>query len=460
MFDGIKSRILENKYRVELLRQGLKDIKEGIGRIEDKDEVDWEKIGEARTTGIKDVWEGDRETVVNEIRKKFYTTKAKQLVRTMTSFIIGTGVDITANDEDKRVQEYWDRWDKENKFKSKRQAEIVKRLIRDGEVFIRFTDDRSKIRFIDPLEIKDWSGKITDGIETDEDDVETVIRYYRTWVDKKGISNSEVIEADDIIHIKTDCDSDEKRGRSVLLGAMPEIEKQARWLNDRFLFNKIRNFVALVRKFNGANVEESGKEFYNQARKLTGPTTITANQGVEYQMLSPNLGARDAGEDGRRFELQIASKLGLAEYMVSADASNANYSSQMVSESPAVKNFENWQAFFKGEFELIFEKVIEAGINDGKLPQQSKETGDDGEVIDIPTKTTCSMAFPTLIARNLKEDTEAYVTHQAMGIASERTIASKLGYDYDQEKELMDMEQSPEVKQEAKYEKQREKIIQ
>ena len=75
--------------------------------------------------------------------------------------------------------------------------------------------------------------------------------------------------------------------------------------------------------------------------------------------------------DGRHILLNIAAGSGLAEYMVTGDASNANYSSSMVAESPAVKEFEDIQDESKDAYIEIWDRVMENGMRYKKgLPKK------------------------------------------------------------------------------------------
>jgi len=166
-------------------------------------------------------------------------------------------------------------------------------------------------------------------------------------------------------------------------------------------------------------------------------------------MLSPNLQAQDVQYDGRNILLAITAATGLAEYMVSGDASNANYSSTMISESPSVREFEDWQNFFEEEFKIMFRQVIQAGMEFGRIPAESTKTvlatNERGEMVEkkmrVPTNAGCEVVFPPLVHRNLKDESEAMLIHQRMGIVSQKTLAGKFGYDYEEELKKMQREE-------------------
>jgi len=193
--------------------------------------------------------------------------------------------------------------------------------------------------------------------------------------------------------------------------------------------------------------------------------------GVKYDMVAPNIQAADVQHDGRAILLAIATATRMAEYMVTGDASNANYASTMVSESPAVRAIENWQTFFEQEFNILFRKIIQSGISYGPLPTQSKKITtqvESGELhtieTKIPTNINCDVEFPTIISRNIKEETEAIIMQMNQGLISRETGRSRLGYDHKEEEEKIEKEESaiPEIRysdgREKEIKKEKEEI--
>lgn len=86
------------------------------------------------------------------------------------------------------------------------------------------------------------------------------------------------------------------------------------------------------------------------AEALTPGRVITHNQNVEYDFKSPNVGAGEADIDGRRMLLNGATYFQLAEYVYSADASNANFASTQVAQSPFVMAMKTMQCIFYEDF--------------------------------------------------------------------------------------------------------------
>jgi hypothetical protein len=145
----------------------------------------------------------------------------------------------------------------------------------------------------------------------------------------------------------------------------------------------------------------------------------------------------------------IALGTSLPEFITRGDASNANYSSSMVAESPFIKAMESWQDFFEKPLSKVFERVVEYGIATGKIPPKTtkfkreydRETGKDIETEEEgPTDTTCEVNMAMLLHRDLEKETNAYINQDTNGIISEQTAREKLGHDNETELDRLDKE--------------------
>jgi hypothetical protein len=282
---------------------------------------------------------------------------------------------------------YWMKFMKVNKWK-KRRKEIVRRTYRDGETFLRFfpQGDTLITRFIDPDDVRDTTNTHSWGIETDPNDVENVKAYH---VIEGASTESKSIPAEEIQHIKEkDTDSDVKRGEPFLLSVMKRVQQYDTWIQDRVTLNKVRASIALLRKWKGAT-PQGLKNFADskatttvtkttrtgtvneRQRRMKPGTILDVPKDAEYEYLAPDVQAGDVRHDGRSILLSVAAGTGQPEYMVTGDASNANYSSTMVQESPAVREFEDGQEYF-GEAEAeVWRRLRDYLVNENFLPNRA-----------------------------------------------------------------------------------------
>lgn len=430
------------------------------GFAQDTDEREWQIIG---NPNMKQPLTMQQLTSIRQSARQLqYYPAGRNILQTYQDFIIGKDATITTNDEDVEgeVQDYWDEWELVNTWDEKTK-EIIKRLYRDGEVFLRWFQPDDKhllVRFIDPSQITPTrNGRPSYGISVDSNDYEKVLVYNRQWTSPNGQMFSEKIPADEVDHWKIGVDSDVKRGVSIFYGVGKYIRDHRNWLDDRIAINRIRHIWNVIgeptsgvasisdmkNKFDDVSYKRnSTSSTATDTKKVPKPGSVIMSKGVKWKLDSLNINAADTKDDGRAIQLQIAVGTNLPEYIVRGDASNANYSSSMVSESPFVRAMESAQDLVAKIFEKAYTRVIEWGISQNDVPAKSVETEttfdpNTGEDVvkteDVDTDTTCSVNFATLIHRDIKAETEALQIQIGEEIVSVETSQEKLGYDSETE---------------------------
>jgi hypothetical protein len=117
----------------------------------------------------------------------------------------------------------------------------------------------------------------------------------------------------------------------------------------------------------------------------------------------------------------IASLLVMPEFMLTSDASNANFASTMVAEGPAAKNFESEQKT-QIEYDLeLLNDALEHAANSGLITQ------DDLEQVKIDVEP------PAVSTRDGLKDAQIRQIDMGLGILSPQTATAQIGQDYDQE---------------------------
>jgi capsid protein len=150
------------------------------------------------------------------------------------------------------------------------------------------------------------------------------------------------------------------------------------------------------------------------------PGTIIDAQGFDLQFLSPDTHFADASLLGRMILLSIAAGTGLPEYMLSADASNANYASTQMTEGPALRHFAAWQAFFIGQWQQLFGMVLREAVRLGLMTAE--------ETREVQLQITP----PPLMSRNRTQEAQADAIYFDRGALSARELARRDGADPDQ----------------------------
>ena len=117
----------------------------------------------------------------------------------------------------------------------------------------------------------------------------------------------------------------------------------------------------------------------------------------------------------------IASRLVMPEFMLTSDASNANYASTMVAEGPAVKRFQRLQHEMIEDDRQVMWRVLAGAVEAGRLPAEALRS------IDIQA------IAPTLAVRDRLKDAQADQILLRNGAMSAQTMAMRHGLDPDRE---------------------------
>ena len=446
---------MQTRRAVQRSQEQIISVMENLQEAIEDDLKSWRQVDGKPT---KEPAFEDIPTLRQASQKAYYrNAHGKGLIGTMVKFIIGAGVIIDFSEKDKEKLKsivFWFGKFKRNIRWFSFLKEIARRLFRDGEVFLHKIPVKNKpltFKFIDPAYILD------EGIKRDKNDAETTISYMIT--PGNGVNPYE-LEADEVIHIAWDADRNMKRGRPFLEVQFPLLTKLDKWMDARIVLSIIRTNVALVREVQGSPMDLARIRSTQQTQRSTGTETnkakmlrpgsiLSSTPGVKWSMLSPNLDARDASEDGKMLKLGMAAGAGLPDVFVTGDFSNSNYASTVVSQNPAIRLFEETQNFLSEYIYSIVLAAIEDGIEQGRINAKVTE-GEDGEkTYDIDTDF--EVRFPPMLKRDLAQETNAYKVLNEMGVMSKRTVALLSGLNPDQEFEQLEEEkkngQGPVVQQ-------------
>lgn len=474
----IKRKIARAKYEVNLYENASKCLTEDTFVTDD-----WKDLRDLVLNLDKKELDEDNSKELRKQAIRFYyrNCHARGIISNYVNYIIGNGANIKPLDNNEDIIKYWDNFIENNKFKRKKQRELATRTYREGEFFLRLfglgTED-VKARFIDPDKVEDVSKTYTHGIQTEPKDVETPINYYTKTSENE---HDEIIPAKEIVHGTIFVDSNVKRGRSVLEVALPKFKKYDGWLEDRIVLNKIRASVALIKKIDGDSADLQTIVDNTKSTRNTTETNrtkvpkrgsiFTANPGVDYKFLSPQLDAKDVKEDGRNILLTIAVAMVMTESMITGDASNANYASSMVAESPVLKSFLAWQGEFEDFFKEIYATVMKSALEAGLIPEKyeveiesiDEETGlRKTEKKTVDTTLKCSVEFNEIVKRDFKELVDGYSILKAEGILSDDTFADKFDLDIDEEtkkQKIRDLKTRKSEEDRDKFDAAREKAL-
>jgi len=319
----------------------------------------------------------------------------------------------------------------------RRQREIMHRTDRDGEVFLRlFVDSQgtTRVRFVEPDQIATPAGHRDDpsasfGIQTDPHDVETVRAYY---------VDSQPVDAAEIQHRKANVDSNVKRGLPLYAPVRKNLRRAEKLLRNMSVVAEIQSAIALIRKHRGAthagvqqfaaasadaSVTDSVTGQTSTFRRYGPGTILDAPGGVEYDFPTSGIDAATFVTVLQAELRAIAARLVMPEFMLTSDASNANFSSTMVAEGPAIKMFARLQSEQIAYDREIMWQVLEGAVRAGRLPAEARG------LVEI------QITAPSLGVRDALQDAKVARIEFDAGILSSQTWSQRSGLDYDQEQE-------------------------
>jgi len=314
----------------------------------------------------------------------------------------------------------------ENNRWFQRQQEMIRRYDRDGEVFLRLFHEKNGetfVRFVEPeqiytprhIEKKSWNSY---GLLTDQYDTEKIIGY---WID------GEFVPGDSIQHRKNNVDMTIKRGIPLLFSVQKNLKRAEKLLRNMSVVAEIQSAIALIRKHSNISGENIRRFVRNQVCTSDGEqhfrpgTIIDTNEGIDYEF---PIAAIDASRYIQILQAElraIASRLIMPEFMISSDASNANYSSTMIAEGPSVKMFERLQSEIIRDDIMIMNKVILNAVKDNILPG------------DIFEKIFIQAIPPTLAVRDRLNEARANEILMKNGILSPQSMSMRYGLDPEKE---------------------------
>ncbi len=351
-------------------------------------------------------------------------------------------------------------WATLNSWYSIREAEIFQRAHRDGESFVWLKDTpRGPIaRIIEPDFVTepnnpaavesyiDFPGLCWSFGVASESEVETdIVHGYFVQPYNTG-DNWDFVPTDEMSHIKLNVDTGVKRGISDFYAVYQNLERAAKLLGNTTQGAAIQAAIAFIKEHVpgtsgdamvlGRNSRASGSvsyqttagsrtDYYQKFR----PGQVIETVGTKY--ISGPLGQNNS--DNYISVVQAALRMvgarwQMPEYMISGDASNANYSSTLVAGSPFDRATTRRQARFRGVYETLIWKAMNWYAKRGRFSEFGIKTADELKtMVDLNIE-----AEPAFLANK----TEQHTINKdlfASGILSKQGWADREGIDLEAE---------------------------
>jgi len=436
--DKLRTARLKARYERLIQEQLLQLVETSGPQPVADDAAGWLPLGDG-----KQPWtEPDRVDLREKARKLVaQNPHARNVLRLLEVYVVGPGLRLSHVEHREAEEEslfktiadaLWDEFLTRN-ARHFSYREFARRTWRDGECFLRFfpaNDGPPAVRFVDPEMIAPTPDRPdSQGILTVEDDVETPVAYLR--IDPQTGKLRERIPADRMIHTRINADSNQKRGVSFFASLVEPLSWFDQWLETEMAARRLQSSIVLWRRVQGSPSQVAGladgldtgafpSSTGVRSERYRPGTILTTSHGTELKFLQPDTNFDDAMPLGRAMLLCTAAGAGLPEFMLTADASNANYSSTLIAEGPAVKLFESEQQFFAAEFARLWRMVMSDAIARRRLPD------------DFFQRLSPRWTFPKLVSRDRPRERQADVKLVDSQILSRAEIARRDNADPEQ----------------------------
>lgn len=378
---------------------------------------------------------------------------AKQALKYASNFVIGEeGFRLRCdNDELRKVLQAF--IDHEDNQIRKYERQVIKDLMQDGELFIRYFTEKGEV-VAAPLRPWECEGIKTElGFFRRKESYE--FQFQKTtgdtpFADYKTVPES--IPAKEVQHLAVNNSAYELRGRPDLFVVLPWLKAHKDWLENRARLNHWRTALIFHVKLAGASPAQVAAWQQRLKKPPTPGSMLVSTDALELNAITADIKAMDAAEDGRQIKLMVAVGLSLPEYFL-GDGHNVNLASATKQELPALTSFGEYQYILIHElWTPMFKRVIQIAIDNEKLPKQVVKQDQDGDpILDendqeqmVDTLEAFSVSYEPISSSDPKTIAEALTLHRAAGAISMQSYRDEAGLDHHKEEKNLRREREQE----------------
>jgi hypothetical protein len=302
----------------------------------------------------------------------------------------------------------------------------------------------------EPVELPPYGRSWSYGIDTDADDIQNVHGYCVQWPD-----GMDWLPADQVWHVKLNVRSTVKQGLSDFYPTRADLVDAAKLKRNTVRGSQVQAAIAYIRE-HPPGTTKSGIEALRSEKATTettrnyqtgaktiyhrkfDPGTIIDTVGTKYQ--AGPLGT----SNGPNFIAVLqagwraaAQRWSMPEYLVSSDASNANYSSTLVAGEPFTIYCEQQQALFSEEFVSLLWRCVAFAHRAGRFFQYGVTLTDLKRFLQIKATP------PDIVVRDKSVETTRRQTLHASRVIGLETWRKEEGYDPDEQEQQVAKEPVP-----------------
>lgn len=416
----------------------------------------------------------------------------------LANYTLGSGFTFEAqpeNDTDRVslklaqvVQKIIDRFVDDNDFAGLIDRECHLRSREDGECFLAFDEQEIRetgkvlVEFIEPDQvtepanprvIEDWvAEEYPDccisgpscwkfGVHTPEGKTAKPLGY--NVIRNSNGTDWDYYPASRVEHIKRNVTRNAKRGVSDFFEVVSDLVKEAKLRRNMSDGAALQSAIAWILQGAPGQTQSQLSSVGGESRRTDslpsplGPnasstirnashypagTVLKVGNGQVY-LPGPMGAERNAGFElvGQYALRAIGIRWSFPEYIISGDASNGNYASTLVAESPFVKAREADQQFYKRHFLSLLWKVVRIYVESSALERYGIHRDNYAQLLNL-VRIECEC--PTVASRDPKVAVDSDKVLVDGGIMSKQTWAARNSLDYEKEQKLGALEKPPE----------------
>lgn len=343
--------------------------------------------------------------------------------------------------------------DRELHFRSRQDGEAFLALLPrpDGTVKAQVLEPEQIVQPASPGPLEEWLGiaglfesSWSFGVHTPQNATDKPLGFHVIF-DAAG-RDWEYIPAESVQHIKRNVPRSAKRGVSDLYAIQGDLEREAKLRWNTAEGAALQAAVAWIlqappgvtrgqmQSVGLGDVQpgcerpaRQGSRSHSIAHYPAG-TVLKPSAGLEYKP------GPMGSERNPNFVLvaqyllrSIGLRWNMPEYLISGDASNANYASTLVAESPFVKAREADQQFYRRHWYSLIWKVLHLAWNAGRFSRLGISWESLVQLIDV------KVDVPAVSTRDPLQLAHTQETQIRLGFLSRRTAAAQAGLDYEAE---------------------------
>lgn len=387
----------------------------------------------------------------------------------LANYVLGNGFSFTVHSEFNQpqlvtaAQRVIDEFLDDNDFSGGLDRELHQRSREDGEAFVALapqSDGALRAHLLEPEQIVEpadarpiedwlgirgaWDGSWTFGVHTAAGACDSPVGYHVIF-DGNGTA-WDYVPVEMLQHIKRNVPRNAKRGVSDFHAIQGDIEREATLRRNTVEGAALQAAIAWILQMppgttaaqayslpgrdpaTGLPRPAQGGTTSNNVSHYPPGTVLRPSAGLEYKP------GPMGSERNPNFVLvaqyvlrSIGVRWNMPEYLISGDASNGNYASTLVAESPFVKAREADQQFYRRHWHELIWKVLHLAWRAGRFSRLRVSWSQLLQLIDVKVDA------PSVATRDPLQLARTQETQVRLGILSRPTAAAQAGLDYEAE---------------------------